>query len=202
MLFIPTYFAPIAQYVAIMQQPSIVFEVEDNFQKQTYRNRCLIYGANGKLQLNVPIKHTHKGGRQKSKDIQIKYSEHWQKLHFKSMQSAYRSSPYFEFYEDDLQTIFEKKHTFLHDLNFETHAFIMDAMQEEIPFVRTEKYDVSPSIKDNRSLAIAKGKRIFDFKPYVQVFDDKYGFIPNLSILDLLFMEGPNTSMYLAAQKI
>lgn len=197
MLYIPTYFAPIAQYVSIVKNKSIVFEVEDNYQKQTYRNRCHIYAANGLLRLNIPVVHTKSGIRQKTKDIQIDQTSHWQKTHLKSIQTAYRSSPYFEFYEDDLLPIFEKRHNYLQDLNIECHEFIMDALQEDIPYSKTSEYEVSPTLQDERHLAIAKGKQVFDFKSYVQVFDDKYGFLPNLSILDLLFMEGPNTITYL-----
>jgi len=100
-LFIPTYFSPISQYVAIENSKEIIFENQDNFQKQTYRNRCYIYGANGKQLLNVPIKHNKTDKRQKTKDTLIENSFPWQDQHFKSLQSAYRSSPFFEFFEDD-----------------------------------------------------------------------------------------------------
>ena len=99
-LFIPTYFAPISQYAAIYQSDSITFEIEDNYQKQTYRNRCYIYGANGKLALNIPVKHLTKEGRKKTKDTFIENDFPWQQQHFKSLQSAYRSSPFFEFFEN------------------------------------------------------------------------------------------------------
>ena len=109
-LFIPTYFAPIAQYAMMYQTgfDNIIFELEDNFQKQTYRNRCYIYGANGKLSLNVPIKHKTKVGRKKTKDALIENNYPWQQQHFKSLQAAYRSSPFFEFFEADLYNLFQK----------------------------------------------------------------------------------------------
>lgn len=198
MLFLPTYFAPISQYKAIFQNESIVFEVEDNFQKQTYRNRCYIYASLGMLQMNVPIIHTHDLiNRQKTKHTKIDNNYAWQQRQLKTLQAAYRSSPYYEFYEDDLIPIFEKKHHFLLDLNLETHAFIMDAIQEDIPITKTVEYLAEPALKDARELANPKLKNLSDFKPYIQVFDNKHGFIPNLSILDLLFMEGPNTTSYL-----
>lgn len=197
MLFLPTYFAPIWQYITLFQNESFVFEVEDNFQKQTYRNRCYIYAANGRLQLNVPIIRTKGMGPQKTKDIHIDNSYPWQKQQLKTLQSAYRSSPYFEFYEDDLLPLFETKQAFLQDFNLKCHAFIMDAIQEDIPFTKTTEYLKEPALKDGRGLAIPKYKLNTEFKPYTQVFDNKHGFISNLSILDLLFMEGPNAVSYL-----
>lgn len=197
MLFLPTYFSPISQYIAMFQNESFVFEVEDNFQKQTYRNRCYIYAANGRLQLNVPIIRIKGMRHQKTKDIRIENSYQWQKQQLKTLQSAYRSSPYFEFYEDDLLPLFKKKQEFLLDFNLQCHAFIMDAIQEDIPFTKTTEYLKEPQKKDVRNLAIPKHKLNTELKPYTQVFDDKHGFIQNLSILDLLFMEGPNAVSYL-----
>ena len=202
MLFIPTYFSPISQYVAMFQNDEIIFEVEDNYQKQTYRNRCNIYGANGKLQLNIPIVHSKKGGRQKTKDIRIDQSERWQQLHFRSIQMAYRSSPYFEFYEDDLLPLYEENQKFLLDFNLKCHNFLIDAIQEEVPFSKTDEYEVAPKVKDMRFLANARKEATYNFEKYTQVFDDKFGFIPNLSILDLLFMEGPNAITYLQKQSL
>lgn len=196
-LFIPTYFAPISQYAAIYQSEAITFELEDNYQKQTYRNRCYIYGANGKLALNVPVKHLIKEGRKKTKDTLVENDFPWQQQHFKSLQSAYRSSPFFEFFEDDIAKIFSKKYKYLQDVNIDTYLFIADALQMNESFQKTEKYDIQPAIKDCRNLALAKKGVQIDIDTYIQMFDDKYGFIPNLSIIDLLFMEGPNTISFL-----
>ena len=183
MLFLPTYFAPISQYMAIVENDTIVFEVEDNFQKQTYRNRCYIYASLGKLQMNVPIIRTHDLiNKQKTKDTKVDNDYAWQKRQLKTLQAAYRSSPYYEFYEDDIMHIFEKKHTFLQDLNIKTHEFILDALQESISFTKTTEYLKEPNINDSRILATPKFKPSFEFKAYTQVFDDKFGFIPNLSI--------------------
>lgn len=196
-LFIPTYFAPISQYSAIYQSEAITFEIEDNFQKQTYRNRCYIYGANGKLALNIPVKHKTTEGRKKTKDTLVENDFPWQQQHYKSLQSAYRSSPFFEFFEEDLLKIFNKKYTFLQDLNIDTHLFVTDALQMEQDFAKTTSYELAPNSTDYRDLAIAKKGIEIEMDSYIQMFDDKYGFIPNLSILDLLFMEGPNTISFL-----
>ncbi|WP_435262209.1 WbqC family protein [Tenacibaculum sp. nBUS_03] len=199
-LFIPTYFAPIAQYSVISQCNSVTFEFEDNFQKQTYRNRCYIYGANGKLSLNIPVKHKHSENRKKTKDALIENDFPWQIQHFKSLQSAYRTSPFFEFYEDDIHKIFSKKYSFLHDVVIDTHLFVTDALQISNAYTKTSSYSSDSSEKDFRNLAIAKKGVEIEMDTYVQMFDDKFGFIPNLSILDLLFMEGPNAISFL--QKI
>ncbi|WP_233884352.1 WbqC family protein [Tenacibaculum piscium] len=196
-LFIPTYFAPISQYAKIYTADSVMFEFEDNYQKQTYRNRCYIYGANGKLSLNIPVKHLYKEDRKKSKDTLVDNDIQWQKQHFKSLQSAYKSSPFFEFFEDDIATIFHKKYTYLQDVNIDTHLFITDALQIEDTFSKTSTYEVTPEIPDFRNLAIAKKGVEINIDTYIQIFDDKHGFMPNLSILDLLFMEGPNTISFL-----
>ncbi|MGG8497793.1 WbqC family protein [Tenacibaculum sp. TC6] len=195
-LFIPTYFAPIAQYAAIYQANDVVFELEDNYQKQTYRNRCYIYGANGKLALNIPVKHTTSEGRKKTKDTLVENDFPWQQQHFKSLQAAYRSSPFFEFFEDDLRTIFTKKYTYLQDVTIDTHQLIADALQINEDYSTTNNYEITAE-NDYRSLAIAKKGIEIEMDSYIQMFDDKYGFIPNLSILDLLFMEGANAISFL-----
>ena len=196
----PTYFSPIIQYVAIAKSKKIVFEIEDNFQKQTYRNRCYIYTADGKHLLNVPIQHT-KEIKQKTKDVKIDYKDDWHKLHLKTLQTAYSSSPYFEFYIDDLRAIFDKRIPFLLDLTLKCHEFVMDALQLDIPTSKTTEYIKEPEYLDARNLANAKSNKHYNLERYIQVFEQNHGFISNLSILDLLFMEGPNALNYLQIQK-
>lgn len=192
-IFIPTYFSPISQYAAISKADNVVFEMHDNYQKQSYRNRCYIYNGNGKQLLSVPVKHLKKDGRKKTKDTLIENDFPWQDQHFKSIQTAYRVSPYFEFFEDDIAPIFEKKYKFLHDLNIDTFLFIADALQLNTAFTATEKFDIETTQQDFRHLAERKKQPEKVTEVYVQMFDDKHGFISNLSILDLLFMEGPNS---------
>lgn len=193
----PAYFAPIAQYAAILQAKTIAFETQDNFVKQTYRTRCNIYGANGKLLLNIPVNKT-KGQKILTTEVEINYEEDWQKNHLKSLQSAYRTSPFYEYYEADLIPIFETKHKYLWELHQKANAFVMDALQEEKSFSETTEYFRSYTDKtDLRNWIESKKDLTIDFPKYVQMFDDKHGFIENLSILDLIFMEGPNAGMYL-----
>ena len=197
----PTYFSPIIQYVAIAKAKKVLFEVEDNYQKQTYRNRCYIYTAAGKHLLNVPIQH-NKGVKQKTKDIKIDYKDNWHKLHLRTLKTAYNSSPYFEFYIDDLLPVFEKQWTFLLDLNLLTHEIVMDALQLNIPYFKTTNYINETDLNDVRKLAVVKSYIPTNFEKYTQVFNQNHGFITNLSILDLLFMEGPNALNYLESQNV
>ena len=197
-IFHPTYFPSIVQYALMVKHKDIVFEVNGNFQKQTYRNRCYILGANGKQLLNVPI--SKKSGKQKTKDILVNYSENWQKEHLKSLISAYKSSPFFEFYIDDLMPIFTKKEKYLTDLNTTVFSLLNEAIQVNIPYELSKEY-ITDNENDFRYLVNAKKEKIQKLPKYTQVFSDKYHFKPNLSILDLLFNEGPNAEMYLKSLK-
>lgn len=196
----PTFFSPIIQYVAIIKASELLFEVEDNFQKQTYRNRCYINTTNGKYLLNVPVQHA-KGLKIKTKDVKIDYKDNWHKLFIKTLKTAYNSSPFFEFYIDDLLPIINKKPTYLLDLNFSCHNFVMDALQVDIPFLKSVEYKKEFEGNDFRKLANDSSKDTFKLDTYTQVFDNN-GFISNLSILDLIFMEGPSAENYLMKQTL
>ena len=195
-LFVPTYFSPISQYGAIFKSSSLEFETADNFQKQTYRNRCYIYGANGKQLLNIPISYPKTEDRKKTKDILIEEGSNWQTQHYKSIQTAYNSSPFFEFYKDDLMKIFEKKYKYLLDVNIDSFLFINESLELQKQHSLTKEYQNDPT-NDYRILANVKLHPKCLIERYIQVFDSKFGFINNLSILDLLFMEGPNAISYL-----
>ena len=196
-LFIPTYFSPISQYSEMMNANEIEFEMEDNFQKQSYRNRCYIYNSNGKQLLSIPVKHINKEGRKKTKDTLVENDFPWQDQHFKSLKSAYRTSPFFDFLEEEIAPIFNKKYKYLQDVNIDTFLFVKDTLQLEQSFKTTTSYQTESGSEDFRILADRKHqpKKIVD--RYTQMFDDKHGFLPNLSILDLVFMEGPNALSYL-----
>ena len=199
----PTYFPSISHFAAIVQAEKVTFEMEDNFQKQTNRNRTYIYSPNGIQLLNIPVKHS-KIAHQKTKDIQIENDFDWQKQHFKSLEAAYRSSPFFEFFEDDLLPIFEKKHSFLMDLNLEVFELITRCLRMKIEYTTTTEYihEIKANeIIDFRYLANGK-KDQSQFESYTQVFDDKFGFINNLSVLDLVFNEGKFAVDYLKSQSL
>lgn len=197
----PSYFPSISHFAVIAQSESITFEVEDNFQKQTNRNRTYIYSPNGIQLLNIPVKHS-KESHQKTKDIKIETDFDWQKQHFKSLEAAYRSSPFFEFFEDDIRLIFEKKHIFLLDLNFETLAVVTKCLRMKLEFDTTSEYfhDIDTTKTMDFRFLINGKKDLSIFERYTQVFDDKYGFINNLSVLDLLFNEGKYVMDYLKKQ--
>ena len=199
----PSYFPSVSHCVAMAQSERIVFEMEDNFQKQTNRNRTYIYSPNGIQLLNIPVKHS-KEPHQKTKEIKIENDFNWQKQHFKSLESAYRSSPFFEFFEDEILPIFEKKHHFLMDLNFETMELVAKSLRMKLNYELTTEYFQkveSTTVLDFRKLVDGK-KDTSQFERYTQVFDDKHGFTNNLSVLDLLFNEGKYALDYLKNQKL
>ena len=198
----PTYFPNIAHFVAMAQADNVVFEVEDNFLKQTFRNRTYIYAANGKLALQIPVIHTQKN-RQKYKDVKIYNEEKWQNLHWKSLLSAYKASPFFEYYEDDLQPLFHSKTDYILDHNFKCFETICECLQLNLSTSKTNSYQtIVEDIEDYRYLVHARKDTLKLFESYNQVFQDKHGFITNLSILDLLFNEGANALNYLESQTI
>ncbi len=196
----PTYFPSISHYVAMSQSAAITFEIDDNFQKQTNRNRMSIYSPNGIQMLNIPVKHAP-NPHQKTRDVRIENDFDWQKQHFKSLEAAYRSSPFFEYFEDELRPIFHKKHTFLMDLNLESMELISRFFRNKFEFSKTVEYFTkTENGVDYRFLANGK-KDASKFETYPQVFADKHGFINNLSVLDLIFNEGKFALDYLKVQK-
>lgn len=175
--------------VAVANANELVFEVEDNFQKQTNRTRANIYSPNGIQILNIPVKHS-KEIHQKTKDVKIENDFDWQNQHLKSLEAAYRSSPFFEYFEAELQPIFSKKHTFLMDLNFESIELCLKFLRLNKTYIKTQEYFREPiNSLDFRKLADGKKDNSI-FENYTQVFDEKYGFLNNLSVLDLIFNEG------------
>lgn len=202
LLIHPTYFPSISHFVAMAQSEKIVFEMEDNFQKQTNRNRTYVYSPNGIQLLNIPVKHS-KQTYKKTKDVKIETDFDWQKQHFKSLEAAYRSSPFFEYFEDDIRPIFEKKHTFLMDLNFEALHIVAKCLRMKFEYTTTTEYfrEVDADVADFRFLADGK-KDSSQFEPYPQVFEEKQGFLNNLNILDLLFNEGKFAMDYLKNQTL
>ena len=200
-LLTPTLFPNASSFAVIAQAKTVTFEVCDNYQKQTFRNRAYIYGANGKLQLNVPVIYTQKE-RQTYKDVKIFNAEKWQSNHWKSLESAYKTSPFFEYYEDELNPLFETQFDTILDFNLKSFELICECLQLEIDIKHTTSFEKTPEkFTDFRHLAQRKSKG-FILEAYTQVFGDKHGFIPNLSILDVLFNEGPNALHYLESQII
>ena len=197
-VFSLAYFGPIHYYKSLVTYNNILLEGSENYQKQSHRNRQYIYGANGKLMLNIPVKHSRSQKRLKYKDSEIENDFKWQALHFKSLASAYRTSPYFEFYEDDIEPLYTKTYTHLFEFNKDCFDLIIRLLNIDLKYKMTSEYlEVYNEIDDKRDLVNAKTKQNFEIKPYHQVFENKCGFIPDLSVLDLLFNLGPEGLRYL-----
>ena len=198
-LLCPAYLPNINYFNWLLKQELVYFSGETYYQKQTYRNRTLLYGANGILRLTIPIKHHHNGIKPKDKEVLIAYDMNWQKQHWKSLCSAYRSSPYFEFYETDLYPFFKEKKPSLFEYNLQLIEKLMELMDIPLNFKRTET--LTEKHQPMEVLLLAKETTPYNPEPYTQVFSDKFGFLPNLSILDALFNLGPNCANYILKTK-
>lgn len=196
-LLTTSYFGSIQYFTKFLIHPHRIIERYDHYTKQSYRNRCTIYGANGVLALSIPVL---KGPGHKShvKDIRIDYNKNWRKLHWKGIESAYRHSPFFEFYMDDVQSFLDKKHSFLIDLNLDIMDYLLEALEISGGYSLTKEFTEQGCEQFNDCRETIHPKKKFsedpDFRaePYPQVFADRLGFQKNLSVIDLLFNEGPN----------
>ena len=186
------YFPPICFYKTLIEADILQIERYEHYQKVSFRNRCYVAGPNGKILLSVPLS---KGKNQRTimKDVRISNVENWQGLHWKTLTSAYRRSPWFEYFENDLEGLYEKKFDFLLDWNMaclEWANKVLGISKEVILTEGFEKsYDPSAGIIDKRDHFVP-GQDLEGLPTYAQVFGERTGFFPNLSILDLLFCEG------------
>ncbi|GHV11222.1 hypothetical protein FACS1894162_6460 [Bacteroidia bacterium] len=211
------YLAPVEYYCFLANAPEVIIEAHEHYVKQSYRNRCVIASANGLQTLSIPVekldRHSREGGKQRSavanpqiRDIRIADHGDWQHLHWNALVSAYRSSPFFEYYEDDFRPFYEKRPKFLFDFNEQLRELVCSLLgiESETDIViagltrnrmkvkySTEYRAATTDELDLRELIHPKKPAIIqDFQPYYQVFEQKYGFQPNLSIVDLLFNMG------------
>lgn len=199
----PGYFPNIANF-SVLAQHHVIWEVWDNFQKQTFRNRCHICTDRGLFTLTLPIQHVGGDhGKQLYKDVRLDTSFLWQRQHWRTLQTAYRTSPFFEYYEDDIAPLYEEDFSFLLDFNFKSIEILCKCLQLSLPMDKTGFYSKScTSGLDARELIDPKIEPNWEQKEYVQVFGDKHGFIKNASALDLLFSEGSQALYYLKAQTL
>jgi hypothetical protein len=194
-VILSTAYLPNLQYFTKLLHENIVVEQHENYLKQTYRNRCEILAANGVTSLTIPIKHNE--NKIKIRDVRIDYTDNWQRLHWKTINSAYRSSPFFIYYADDLLPFYETKEKFLFDFNCKMLDKLLELTGLKTKITLSDNYcSHNCGATDYRYLISPKNK--FDDPefypvPYYQVFGDKFGFLPNLSILDLLCNEGNNS---------
>jgi len=196
----PLFYLPPVSYFSALNALDYEFtiEKEEHFPKQTYRNRTRVYSPNGPLDLFLPV---IKGSKYhtKVKDVKISYDFKWQRLHWLSLESCYRNSPYFEYYEDELAPFYNRKFDFLFDYNLEMLQWLFKQLKKapELHFT-TEYIKEIPVELDYRSkLHFKNPELILPVKPYHQVFEDRAGFLPNMSIADLLFNQGPQAKNYL-----
>lgn len=189
------YLPPIEYFCILASFKEAILEKNEQYIKQTYRNRCYINTANGVVKLVVPV--TAKHGKALVKDVQIDHSSKWQNIHWRAIESAYRKSPYFEFYADQLHAILFSNHKFLFDLNKELLSFCLQSSGISTTLTESSVFKKVPDldIKDFRSAISPKKpyseRSYYQSSPYVQVFGNK--FVSNLSFIDLLFCEGPNS---------
>lgn len=194
------YLAPIDYYISLGQSENVLIEQHDHFEKQTYRNRCRILTSNGPMDLVVPIIRSKE--KCPTKDILISYREKWQQTHWRAIESAYNSSPFFEYYKEDFEPFFTQKINYLIDLNNGLMETVLQLIHLPVNYQLTDTYKkkeevVSQGIEDLRKVFHPKQDNKTDIKPYYQVFDQKFGFQGGLSIIDLLFNLGPEALIYL-----
>ena len=197
-LFSTAYFPPIQYFTEIIGHEKIYIENYDNYSKQTYRNRCEILSANGKLSLTIPV--IKKEPKTLIKDILIDYSTNWQKNHFKTIEAAYRSSPFYDFFIDEIIVFWEKKNKYLIDYNTQILNVVNDFIGISTKIINTNSFiPIKQSkYKDFRfTIHPKQNKNNLKYKPYLQVFSEKFDFVPNLSILDLIMNLGQESMSYM-----
>ena len=195
----PLFYLPPIEYFSKLKEhkENVIVESAEHFQKQSYRNRASIHSPNGRLDLTVPVV---KGSKAHTnvRDVRISYDFNWQRLHWMSLETSYRSSAYFEYYEDELAAFYEKKWNFLFDYNRELICIMMRFLKLNIHYTYTEIFVKSyPDLEDYRNNIHPKRSTSKKNQAYFQVFEERNGFLPNLSIVDLLFNQGPQSIKYL-----
>ena len=190
---LPTaYLAPIIYYAILLQRSDCQIENHEHFIKQSIRNRCEIYSSNGKLRLTIP-KQKKGSSKRIITSVKISYQEKWQKEHWNAIISSYNSSPFFQYYKDEIKPLFEEKERYLIDFNNKLHQLILKILHVDIKYDTSTEYNHSGDFTDLRNYKFNNLK----IKKYDQVFMNRHGFIDNLSILDLIFNLGPESADYL-----
>lgn len=202
---IELHYLPHVSYFSLLSQArEVVIERYENFEKQTFRNRCNILTTQGVASLSIPL--TGKHGKVIITDVKIDYSQKWLNNHWRTIQSAYRNAPFYEYYADDLESTLFKKHNFLYDLNWQILSMCLRWLKWNMPIKETTVYEKLPQneIFDCRSALSPKKpdflKGVFQPVPYTQVFGST--FAENLSIIDLIFCEGPGAARIVQASTI
>ncbi|MBR8538265.1 WbqC family protein [Carboxylicivirga sediminis] len=201
-----TYLGPVQLFSHIVNADAVVIEQQANYQRKTYANRCSIAGANGPMHLAIPVTNI-KGSRTSIKETVISYDMDWQKQHWRSIVSAYNSSPFFEYYADDFAPFYHKQYKYLIDFNMGLFKTMLDELELDVNIRLSDEY-VATSDQPNDLRRIIHPKSLpendkqYQTIEYRQVFAEKYSFVPNLSVIDLLFSKGPETYDILKASII
>ena len=203
-ILLELHYLPSLQYFSKLAHfPLVVIEQCEHYTKGSYRNRCHIAGVNGLLRLSIPLR-KGKNEQQSIKEVQIAYDQPWTSHHWSSIRSAYGNAPYFDYYAEELQPLYQQKWTFLFDFNWTLLQKINDLIGITSSIQKTESYqkETDDLLLDYRNVIHPKAHlqgQDLHFKPkkYPQVFEEKTGFLPNLSILDLLFCSGPQSLLEL-----
>ena len=197
------YLPPIQYFSKLVQYATIFIEQQEHYAKGSYRNRCEIATANGILALSIPLQ-KGKNEQQPIRAVRIAYHEPWQRLHWESIRSAYGNAPFFEFYEDALKPFFQTPYEFLFDFNWALLQLLLQLLGLRPNLGLTQRFEQPPppEVLDFRDALSPKAHRRqpdphFQPRRYAQVFEEKHGFLPNLSILDLLFCTGPEAISFL-----
>lgn len=196
------YLAPVEYYVKLYQYGKAYIEQHDHYMKQTYRNRCMIASADGPLSLTIPTE-KNEAPKCSMKDIRISDHGKWRHVHWNALVAAYKQSPFFDYYSDDLVRFYEQRYEFLFDFNLELCQWICEQIDLQPMLLPTNDYEAAPLGADDFREIIHPKKDYEQFDsnfnpcPYYQVFDTKLGFLPNLSIVDLLFNMGPESLLVL-----
>ena len=185
------YLGSISYYRELLRYKEILIEAHENFEKSTFRNRCYIASPNGKLRLTVPVE-GGKGQRALYSEIKIDYEQDWQKIHWQSLASCYRNSPYFEFYEDRFEPFYSQRFETLFDFNKKMMNLMLELLKINLQIEYTTSYQKQYADADDFRSRILPGNQLDTVIKYRQVFENKTGFLPDLSIVDLLFCEGPH----------
>lgn len=198
-VLLSTAYLPPVEYFALLLSENAAIEREERYQKQSYRNRTVIMNGNGALNLIIPTIHDGRMGI--VKDVRIEYVTPWQRAHWRSIESAYNNTPYYLYYKDALKPFFEREYEYLFDFNLQLIQTLMQLLRLDREIQTTTTFTPYTS-EDTRLLIHPKHSRKEDYPfrlktPYYQVFEGKFGFVPNLSVIDLLFNEGPQAATYL-----
>ncbi len=199
-LLIENQYFPCITYInTLFEYSNIKIEQYENYQKMSFRNRCEVAGSNGLVNLSVPIE-LGRNKRQLMKDVKISYFTNWQTQHLRTIESCYNRSPFFEFYKDQVWALINREEVFLLDKNLAILAWLQKSLSFTANISLTEDYQktIPENKADLRNRFLPKNSRLEKGEiKYTQVFEDRIGFVPNLSILDLLFCEGPNAQKML-----